>query len=51
MKQGVESVYIKMSDFFMGMGKPFTVEVLEIVEKLFCNAGSLSNSILIVSKI
>jgi len=34
-KKGAQTVFIKMSDFFMGMGKPFTVEVLEITEKLF----------------
>ena len=28
-------MYIKMSDFFMGMGKQFTMEVLDIAEKLF----------------
>jgi CRP-like cAMP-binding protein len=28
-------MYIKMSDFFMGMGKQFTVEVLDIAQKLF----------------
>ncbi|MGD8993318.1 MAG: cyclic nucleotide-binding domain-containing protein [Desulfobacterales bacterium] len=27
-------MYIKMSDFFMGMGRNFTMEVLDIVEKL-----------------
>lgn len=27
-------MYIKISDFFMGMGKNFTVEVLDIAEKL-----------------
>ena len=32
-------MYIKMSDFFMGMGKQFTVEVLDIAEKLFKNEG------------
>ncbi len=41
MKQGVESMYIKMSDFFMGMGKPFTVEVLDIAEKLSRNEGEI----------
>ena len=30
-------MYIKMSDFFMGMGKQFTIEVLDIAEKLFQN--------------
>jgi CRP-like cAMP-binding protein len=28
-----------MSDFFMGMGKQFSVEVLDIAEKLFQNEG------------
>ena len=32
-------MYIKMSDFFMGMGKQFTIEVLDIAEKLFQNKG------------
>lgn len=27
-------MYIKMSDFFMGMGRDFTMEVLDIAEKL-----------------
>ena len=27
-------MYIKMSDFFMGMGKDFTMEVLDVAEKL-----------------
>jgi CRP-like cAMP-binding protein len=27
-------MYVKISDFFMGMGKNFTVEVLDIAEKL-----------------
>jgi CRP-like cAMP-binding protein len=30
-------MYIKMSDFFIGMGKQFTIEVLDIAEKLFQN--------------
>ena len=34
-------MYIKISDFFMGMGKPFTVEVLEIAEKLTRNEGQI----------
>ncbi len=34
-------MYIKMSDFFMGMGKQFTVEVLDIAEKLFHNEGDV----------
>jgi len=34
-------LYIKMSDFFIGMGKPFTVEVLEIAEKLFRSEGEV----------
>ena len=34
-------MYIKMSDFFMGMGKQFTVEVLDIAEKLFQNEGDV----------
>jgi len=34
-------MYIKMSDFFMGMGKPFTVEVLDIAEKLSRNEGEI----------
>ena len=34
-------MYIKMSDFFMGMGKQFTVEVLDISEKLFQNEGDI----------
>ena len=34
-------MYIKMSDFFMGMGKQFTVEVLDIAEKLFQNEGDI----------
>jgi len=41
MKQGAERMYIKISDFFMGMGKPFTVEVLEIAEKLTRNEGQI----------
>jgi len=34
-------MYIKMSDFFMGMGKQFTIEVLDIAEKLFHNEGEI----------
>jgi CRP-like cAMP-binding protein len=34
-------MYIKMSDFFMGMGKQFTVEVLDIAEKLFQNEAEV----------
>jgi CRP-like cAMP-binding protein len=34
-------MYIKMSDFFMGMGKQFTVEVLDISEKLLQNEGDI----------
>ena len=34
-------MYIKMSDFFMGMGKKFTMEVLDIAEKLSQNEGDL----------
>ena len=34
-------MYIKMSDFFMGMGKQFTIEVLDIAEKLFQNDGEV----------
>ena len=34
-------MYIKMSDFFMGMGKQFTIEVLDIAEKLFQNNGEV----------
>ena len=34
-------MYIKMSDFFMGMGKQFTIEVLDIAEKLFQNEGEV----------
>ncbi len=34
-------MYIKMSDFFMGMGKQFTIEVLDISEKLFQNEGDI----------
>jgi CRP-like cAMP-binding protein len=34
-------MYIKMSDFFMGMGKQFTIEVLDIAEKLFQNKGEV----------
>ncbi len=32
-------MYVKMSDFFMGMGKNFTVEVLDISEKLSQEEG------------
>jgi CRP-like cAMP-binding protein len=34
-------MYIKMSDFFMDMGKQFTMEVLDIAEKLFHNEGAV----------
>ena len=34
-------MYIKMSDFFMGMGRPFTMEVLDIVEKEFQKEGDV----------
>lgn len=34
-------MYIKMSDFFMGMGKQFTMEVLDIAEKLFQKEGDV----------
>ena len=34
-------MYIKMSDFFMGMGKQFTIEVLDIAEKLFQNESEV----------
>ena len=34
-------MYIKMSDFFMGMGKQFTMEVLDIAEKLFQKEGDI----------
>ncbi len=34
-------MYIKMSDFFMGMGKNFSVEVLDISEKLSRIEGDL----------
>ena len=34
-------MYVKMSDFFMGMGKPFTMEVLDIAEKLFHQEGEV----------
>jgi CRP-like cAMP-binding protein len=34
-------MYIKMSDFFMGMGKQFTIEVLDIADKLFQNQGEV----------
>jgi CRP-like cAMP-binding protein len=30
-----------MSDFFMGMGKQFTMEVLDIAQKLFQNEGEV----------
>ena len=34
-------MYIKMSDFFMGMGKNFTMEVLDIAGKLSQKEGDL----------
>ena len=34
-------MYIKMSDFFMGMGKEFTMDVLDIAEKLSHKKGDL----------
>ncbi|MGD8883389.1 MAG: cyclic nucleotide-binding domain-containing protein [Desulfobacterales bacterium] len=34
-------MYIKMSDFFMDMGKDFSVEVLDIAEKLSQKEGDL----------
>jgi CRP-like cAMP-binding protein len=34
-------MYIKMSDFFMGMGKQFTMEVLDIAQKLFQNESEV----------
>ena len=34
-------MYIKMSDFFMDMGKNFTMEVLDIAEKLSHKEGDL----------
>ena len=34
-------MYIKMSDFFMGMGKNFSMEVLDISEKLSRTEGDL----------
>ena len=34
-------MYIKMSDFFMDMGKKFTMEVLDIAEKLSHKEGDL----------
>jgi CRP-like cAMP-binding protein len=34
-------MYIKMSDFFMGMGKNFTMEVLDISERLSQKEGDL----------
>jgi CRP-like cAMP-binding protein len=34
-------MYIKMSDFFMGMGRPFTMEALDIVEKIFQKEGDV----------
>ena len=34
-------MYIKMSDFFMGMGKQFTMEALDIAEKLFQTEGAV----------
>jgi len=34
-------MYIKMSDFFMGMGKQFTMEVLDIAAKLSQKEGAV----------
>jgi CRP-like cAMP-binding protein len=34
-------MYIKMSDFFMGMGKNFTMEVLDISERISQKEGDL----------
>ena len=34
-------MYIKMSDFFMGMGKQFTIEVMDMAEKLSQNGGEV----------
>ena len=34
-------MYIKMSDFFMGMGKQFTIEVMDMAEKLSQNGGDV----------
>jgi CRP-like cAMP-binding protein len=34
-------MYIKMSDFFMGMGKQFTIEVLDMAEILSQNGGEV----------
>jgi CRP-like cAMP-binding protein len=34
-------MYIKMSDFFMGMGRQFTMEVLDIAKKLFRKEGEI----------
>jgi CRP-like cAMP-binding protein len=34
-------MYIKIADFFMGMGKDFTVEVLDIAEKLSQKEGDV----------
>jgi CRP-like cAMP-binding protein len=34
-------MYVKISDFFMGMGKDFTVEVLDIAEKLSKKEGDV----------
>jgi CRP-like cAMP-binding protein len=34
-------MYIKMSDFFMGMGRQFTIEVLDIAQKLFQSEGEI----------
>ena len=34
-------MYVKMSDFFMGMGKQFTMEVLDIAEKLSQKEGAV----------
>jgi CRP-like cAMP-binding protein len=41
MLTGAETMYIKMSDFFMDMGKNFTMEVLDISEKLSQKEGDL----------
>ena len=34
-------MYLKMSDFFLGMGKQFTMEALDIAEKLFQKEGEI----------
>jgi len=34
-------MYVKMSDFFMDMGKPFTMEVLDIAERLLLKEGEV----------